>query len=80
MIVGEVEDEVLSVLYGAKDEDYFGHTIRLTLIHRWYKERVQRDLLTQCAHLYMLCEKVFCSHTPSIVWELKVTGKRKTTT
>ena len=28
--------------------------------------------------LYVQCWKVFCSHTPSTAWELKVAGKRKT--
>ena len=32
---------------------------------------MQCDVLTRCAQLYMLREKVFCSHTPSIAWELK---------
>ena len=29
----------------------------------WYKEWVQCDVLTQCVHLCMHCEKVFCSHS-----------------
>ena len=30
-------------------------------------QTVQCDVLTHCAHLYMLYEWVFCSHTPSVV-------------
>ena len=46
----------------------------------WYKERVHCDVRTKCADLYMLCERCYCSHPPSVACELKVAGKRKTTT
>ena len=41
---------------------------------------MQCDVRTKCAHLYTLCESCYCSHSPSVVWELKVARKRKTTT
>ena len=34
-------------------------------------------MLTKYLCLYMLCDKVFCSHLPSIAWELKVARRRK---
>ena len=53
---------------------FFG---RHNLSHAWAcNKSVQRAVRTQCSRLYMQCDTVFCSHSPSIAWELK----RKTTT
>ena len=51
----------------AKDEDYFGHTIQITLSlepRMRYKDWVQCDVLTQCAHLHMHYETVLRSQEP----------------
>ena len=49
--------------------DYFGHTKAWATRVRVMKsdQTVQCDVLTHCAHLYMLYESVFCSLTRSIV-------------
>ena len=49
--------------------DCFRHTnpqTRATHV-RVMKSDLQCDVLTHCAHLYMLYEWVFCSHTPSVI-------------
>ena len=32
------------------------------------------DVEMKCLRLYMQCGKVFCSHIPSIAWDLKIAG------
>ena len=74
---GKIEDEVLGVLSGARDIARERWNERLFRAHnqvnlepqKWYKEWVQCDVRTKCAHLYMLlCVRCYCSHIPDLEW------------
>ena len=80
---GRVENNKGGVLCGsndmARDKWQDKETIfdgRHNLSHAWACN-IMCDVRTKCLCLYMQCGKVFCSHIPSIAWELKVASERK---